>query len=199
MYSQYIIDIIPGNEKEYTLRLPHEYSKVFIEKEDTIYKHKAKELFDPLTIKKVVEVSKEQQAKEQNKVRKITYEVKSGDCLSAIAAKYRDVTVDKIKKWNNLKSDNLSLGQKLILHTPGLVDKKTSTTSKKTTTSSGTQKKTNSAAGAKGHTTYTVKDGDTFYSIAKNYPGVSAQNIMDYNKRETPNLRPGEVIKIPKF
>ena len=200
---QYIIDIIPGNEKEYILRLPHQYSNTFIEKQDTIYKHKEKEFFDPLTIKKVVEVSKEQQAKEQNKVRKISYEVKSGDCLSAIAAKYRDVTIDKIKKWNNLKSDNLSLGQKLILHTPGLVDSKKTgdkkTTTPKTTTSTGTQKKTNSAAGAKGHTTYTVKDGDTFYSIAKNYPGVSAQNIMDYNKRETPNLRPGEVIKIPKF
>ena len=201
---QYIIDIIPGNEKEYILRLPHQYSNTFIEKEDTIYKHKAAEFFDPLTIKKVVEVSKEQQAKEQNKVRKITYEVKSGDCLSAIAAKYIDVTVEKIKKWNSLKSDNLSLGQKLTLHTPGLVDSKKTgdkktATSKKTTTSAGTQKKTNSASGAKGHTTYTVKDGDTFYSIAKNYPGVSAQNIMDYNKRETPNLRPGEVIKIPKF
>lgn len=197
---QYIIDIIPGNEKEYILRLPHDYANTFIEKEDTIYRHKEKEFFDPLTIKKVVEVSKEQQAKEQNKIRKITYEVKAGDCLSAIAAKYRDVTVDKIKKWNNLKSDNLSLGQKLLLHTPGLVDKKTSSNSKKTTSAStGTQKKTNSAAGAKGHTTYMVKDGDTFYSIAKNYPGVSAQNIMDYNNRETPNLRPGEVIKIPKF
>ena len=130
--------------------------------------------------------------------------MKSGDCLSAIAAKYIDVTVEKIKKWNSLKSDNLSLGQKLTLHTPGLVDSKKTgdkktATSKKTTTSAGTQKKTNSASGAKGHTTYTVKDGDTFYSIAKNYPGVSAQNIMDYNKRETPNLRPGEVIKIPKF
>ena len=58
---------------------------------------------------------------------------------------------------------------------------------------------TNSAAGAKGHTTYTVKDGDSFYSIAKNYPGVSAQNIMDYNKRTSTNLKPGEIIKIPKF
>ena len=137
--------------------------------------------------------------------------------LPIFAAKYKDVTVDKIKQWNNLKSDNLSLGQKLILHTPGLVDSKktgdkkttsssktTSTpkstsTSKKTTTTTGTQKKTNSAAGAKGHTLYTVKEGDSFYSIAKNYPGVSAQNIMDYNKRENTNIRPGEVIKIPKF
>lgn len=207
---QYIIDIIPGNEKEYILRLPHKYTATFVEKEDTIYKHKAKEFFDPLTIKKVVEVSKEQQAKEQNKVRKITYEVKAGDCLSAIAAKYRDVTVEKIKKWNNLKSDNLSLGQTLILHTPGLVDKngskkgattskKTATTSKKSTGTTASQPKKNSAAGAKGYTTYTVKEGDSFYSIAKNYPGVSAQNIMDYNNRENTNIRPGEVIKIPKF
>ena len=202
---QYIIDIIPGNEREYVLRLPHKYTNTFIEKEDTIYKHKSAEFFDPLTIKKVVEVSKEKQEKETaGKVKKITYEVKAGDCLSGIAAKYRDVTVDKIKQWNKLKSDNLSLGQKLILHTPGLVDKntgnkKTTSTTKTTSTSKTTTKKTNSAAGAKGHTTYTVKAGDTYYSIAKNYPGVSAQNIMDYNNRTSTNLKPGEVIKIPKF
>ena len=147
----------------------------------------------------------EKQAKETaGKVKKITYEVKAGDCLSGIAAKYKDVTVDKIKQWNKLKSDNLSLGQKLILHTPGLVDKntgnkKTTSTTKTTSTSKTTTKKTNSAAGAKGHTTYTVKAGDTYYSIAKNYPGVSAQNIMDYNNKTSTNLRPGEVIKIPKF
>ena len=200
---QYIHEIIPGNDREYILRMPHKYTNAFIEKEDTIYKHKAAELFDPLTIKKIVEMPKEEG--------RITYTVKKGDCLGTIAAKYKNVTVEKIKKWNKLKSDNLSIGQKLIIHTSGVVKKETtkSTSGSKTNSSSSgskssnsgsnNQPKKNSAAGAKGHTTYTVKEGDSFYSIARNYPGVSAENIMDYNKRTSTNLKPGEVIKIPKF
>jgi membrane-bound lytic murein transglycosylase D len=183
--------------------MPHKYTNAFIEKEDTIYKHKTAEFFDPLTIKKIVEMPKEEG--------KITYTVKKGDCLGTIAAQYKNVTVEKIKKWNKLKSDNLSIGQKLTIHTSGVVkkDSSKSTSSSKTSSSSSSSKsssstsssqpKKNSAAGAKGHTTYTVKEGDSFYSIARNYPGVSAENIMDYNKRTSTNLRPGEVIKIPKF
>ena len=57
----------------------------------------------------------------------------------------------------------------------------------------------NSAAGAKGSTNYTVKSGDSFYSIAKNYPGVSAQNIMDYNNMKASDLKAGMTIKIPTF
>lgn len=43
------------------------------------------------------------------------YEVKKGDTLSSIAAKYPDktITANSIKKLNNLKSDNIEPGQKL--------------------------------------------------------------------------------------
>ena len=42
------------------------------------------------------------------------YVVKSGDTLSKIASKYdKSVTVDTIKKLNNLKSDKIEVGQKL--------------------------------------------------------------------------------------
>jgi membrane-bound lytic murein transglycosylase D len=41
-----------------------------------------------------------------------------------------------------------------------------------------------------------VKAGDSLYQIAKKYPGVSAQNIMDYNKIGS-NIRPGMKLKIP--
>lgn len=185
---QYIHEIIPGNEREYILRLPHKYTNAFIEKEDTIYKHKAEVFFDPLIIKKIVDMPRDEG--------RITYTVKKGDCLGTIAAKYKNVTVEKIKKWNKLKSDNISIGQKLIIHTSGSVKKDPG---KKTHGTPKTEPKKDSSAGAKGHTNYTVKDGDSFYSIARNYPGVSAQNIMDYNKRTDTNLKPGEVIKIPKF
>ena len=42
------------------------------------------------------------------------YTVKSGDTLSKIASKYdKSVTVDSLKKLNNLKSDKIEVGQKL--------------------------------------------------------------------------------------
>lgn len=43
-----------------------------------------------------------------------TYTVKSGDNLYAIARKF-NTTVDAIKRKNNLKTNNLSIGQKLII------------------------------------------------------------------------------------
>ena len=44
----------------------------------------------------------------------VFYTVKSGDSLSKIAAKYdKTVTVETIKKLNNLKSDSIKVGQKL--------------------------------------------------------------------------------------
>lgn len=43
------------------------------------------------------------------------YVVKSGDTLGAIAYKYR-VTVSKLKKWNNIKSDIIQIGQKIKIY-----------------------------------------------------------------------------------
>lgn len=50
---------------------------------------------------------------EETKVQSATvYTVKSGDTLSRIALEYK-VTVANLKKWNNLKSDLIHIGQKL--------------------------------------------------------------------------------------
>ena len=44
----------------------------------------------------------------------IYYTVQSGETLSSIAAKYdKTVTTDSIRKLNALKTDKLSVGQKL--------------------------------------------------------------------------------------
>jgi len=44
---------------------------------------------------------------------------------------------------------------------------------------------------------YIVKRGDTLYAIARKYSGVSASNIMSYNKLSSTSLSPGMVLKIP--
>ena len=45
--------------------------------------------------------------------------------------------------------------------------------------------------------TYVVKKGDTLYAIARKYEGVSASNIINYNKLSGTSLSPGMVLKIP--
>ena len=181
---QYRHDIIPGNDREYILRIPYKFTDAFIAHEDSLYRHKDSIYFNPLTIKKI---------KEGGDGQRIVYRVKSGDYLGKIATRYR-VTVTQIKKWNGLKSNNISIGQRLIIYSGRAAAAAASSAG---TTASA--QKVNTAANAKGHTLYTVKEGDSFYLIAKNYPGVSAQNIMDYNGISSSSLRPGTTIKIPQF
>lgn len=184
---QYKHEIIPGHEREYILRLPYTYTNSFIELQDTIYRHKAEEYFNPVTIKKI---------KDGGDGERIVYKVKSGDVLGRIASRYR-VTVAQIKRWNNLKSTNIRIGQTLIIYRGG--GSGASSSSSSSSSASAATPAGNSAAAATGHTTYTVRSGDSFYSIAKNYPGVSAQNIMDYNGISSSSLKPGMVLKIPTF
>ena len=87
------------------------------------------------------------------------------------------MSVADLKSWNGLTSNNIKVGQKL-----------------KVKAASAQAPASNSGE----YTIYTVQSGDSFYTIAKNYPGVSAQNIMDFNGLSSSKLRPGMKIKIPK-
>ena len=186
---QYKHEIIPGNEREYILRLPYQYTNAFIDCEDSLYTHKADTYFNPTTIKRI---------KDGGDGERIVYRVQSGDYLGKIATKYR-VSVAQIKKWNNLKSNDIRVGQKLIIYRGGKAPAtSTSSTSKpaaSTAAKPAAQKPVPSADGE--YVIYTVQSGDSFYSISKNYPGVSAQNIMDFNGLDSSKLRPGMKIKIP--
>ena len=99
------------------------------------------------------------------------YTVKSGDSLYSIARQY-GLTVDEIKRYNNLTSNLLSIGQKLKI--PTMIETPT--------TSEGT--------------VYVVKSGDNLYSIAKQY-GLTADEIMKYNNLTSNLLSIGQVLKIP--
>lgn len=186
---QYKHEIIPGNERQYILRIPYQFTNAYIEAEDSIAVHKADIYFNPMTIKKI---------KDGGDGERIVHKVKSGEVLGKIASKYR-VSVNQIKKWNNLKSDNIRVGQRLIIYrggrAPAASTSKPAATSTKTTSATTAQTSTTSASGE--YVLYTVKANDTFYSIAKNYPGVSAQNIMDFNGLTSSRIHPGMKIKIP--
>lgn len=45
--------------------------------------------------------------------------------------------------------------------------------------------------------TYTVVPGDNLYNIARNYPGVSAENIISHNGLGDSGISPGQELSIP--
>lgn len=178
---QYVRDIIPGNEDTYILRLPHTHTNAFIDVQDTVYAHKADSLMSP-SIMKSIESGGDGQS--------IRYVVKSGDYLGRIANRYR-VSVANLKRWNNLRSNNIRVGQVLYIYNG----------SGPAATSSSTTKAAAPAVttvDADGYVVYTVRSGDSLYTIAKGYPGVSANDIMSFNNLTSSRIKPGMKLRIPK-
>ena len=94
------------------------------------------------------------------------YIVKSGDTLYAIANQY-GMTVDELKALNNLTSNTLSIGQKLVV----------------------------SAGNAGTLNTYTVKAGDTLYSIANKY-GLTVSELEQLNNLTSDVLSIGQILNV---
>ena len=97
-----------------------------------------------------------------------TYTIKSGDTLYSIAKKY-NTTVNAITTLNNLTSNTLSIGQTLKIPVS------TQNTNEKT---------------------YTVKSGDTLYSIARKY-NTTVSDLINRNNLKTSNLSVGQELIIP--
>ena len=93
----------------------------------------------------------------------ISYTVQKGDSLYSIARKY-DTTIDRIKKLNNLTTNLLSIGQVLLIPTDTNLE-----------------------------TTYTVKKGDSLYSIAKKY-NTTVDRLKQLNNLTSNLLSIGQIL-----
>ena len=93
----------------------------------------------------------------------ISYTVKKGDSLYSIARKY-DTTIDRIKDLNNLTTNLLSIGQVLLIPTDTNLE-----------------------------TTYTVKKGDSLYSIAKKY-NTTVDRLKQLNNLTSNLLSIGQIL-----
>lgn len=103
---QYKINIIPFvKNKNFTVRLPRNKVIDFLDKEQEIYA-----LADAQN-----EVREKPLPKYFEMDKRIRYRVKSGDYLGKIAKKF-GVGVSKIKRWNNMRSTKLRIGQRLYIY-----------------------------------------------------------------------------------
>jgi len=157
----YKLDIIPFIKGEdYVLRLPRYAVGKFVNNEEQIYAY-VKSEFD-----------KREKPLPQffDSDTKTVYRVRSGDYLGKIARLY-GVRVSQIKRWNGLRSNNIRIGQRLTIYPRKPVANASATLN-------NANPKTVVVNGKK---TYKVKRGDSLWSIAQKFPGVSVQNIKDWN------------------
>jgi membrane-bound lytic murein transglycosylase D len=173
----YKLGIIPVvKDENYVLRLPVDVIGKFVANEEAIYAYAASE-FDKRE-KPLPELFEQES--------RIRYRVRSGDYLGRIADKY-GVTVGQIKKWNGLRSNNLRVGQRLTIHSRNPVS---SSSTASTSTSSKSIKAPNNV--------YTVKSGDSLWSISQKFPGVTVQEIKKWNDISGNKLKPGMKLKVSK-
>ena len=175
----YKLNIIPKvKDKNYALRLPVTKIGKFVSNEEAIYAYVKKEM-DSLEkpLPKFVET--------QNQIR---YRVRSGDYLGKIAERY-GVGVSQIKRWNGLRSNNLRIGQRLTIYPrKPYIPKQTAAKSK------GSGNSSSGVAGA--NKVHTVQEGDSLWTISRKYPGVSIENLREWNGLRGNNLKPGTKLKL---
>jgi len=178
---QYKLDIIPYIKgKNYTLTLPVKDIGNFISNEQQIYAYvDAEEAKREKPLPTYIEENS-----------RTVYRVRSGDYLGKIAERF-GVSVSSLKRWNNMRSTRLKIGQRLTVY-----PRKTNAVAV-----SKPQKTTIKKELPKGEfNTYTVKSGDSLWLIAQKYAKVSVQNIKDWNNIwSVKSLKPGTKLKIYKL
>ena len=122
------------------------------------------------------------------------YIVQRGDYLAKISKRY-NVTINSIKRLNNLKDDNIRIGQKLKL--PGKIEVGEQKVPE------GAFAKDAKATAKKPYAAYTgatkeyvVKSGDTLGAIAYGH-GINIRQLKELNGLTSDSLKIGQKLKVP--
>lgn len=167
---QFKAGIIPATpEQPYVLRVPSQYIGAFLDNEKELYAFVTRKGVQQQTL--IEEVKKVSEQK--------VHTVKSGENLGLIAKKY-GVTTKQLQTWNNMKSTNLKVGQRLSIYTSG-----------------GPVQSPGQApvARATRTTTHIVVKGETLGSIANKYK-CSVTDLREWNNLKSNNLQIGQKLRV---
>jgi len=178
----FIKDVIPETDYGYPLYLPKTLIGDFIANEQNIYKYLLQEeqIIIPVADTTSTGGAAKQLASGQKEIEHV---VQKGEWLSTIARKY-NVTVQQIKDWNKLNTENLFIGQKLKIISEGTASYTESGDSRSSTANTSTG---NTSGGVQ---YYTIKSGDTLWSISQKY-NTTVDNLRKWN-----NLYEGRSIQV---
>lgn len=215
---QYRRDVIPARpDKSYLLKLPTETISAYIDNETQIFAYNRDKYFpnNQLVPLKGKSKSTKGAITPVDGMREVTYVVKSGDNLGAIASKYR-VSVNDLRAWNDFRKKTLQIGQHITVYVPGKPLKNKETVIEKPTSAQptlanqpvGTNATINSnqatpqevAPATSGeYILYTIQSGDSLFTIAKKFPGITDADLRAFNNiRNVRGLVVGQQLKIPK-
>lgn len=182
----YKLKVVPFEADEpHYLRLPKNKMGLFVSNEEKIYAYlnyletdKEKTNYITSTSRDSVSSSTDSAYVSKPKFERKTHfhTIKSGESLGKIADKY-NVSISELKKWNSIKGNTIQAGKKLKIYSDKKVIAKT-------------ESKSNNDG------TYTVKSGDSLFSISKLFPGVSIDDIKKWNDISGDNIQPGMKLKI---
>ncbi|MFZ6052096.1 LysM peptidoglycan-binding domain-containing protein [Halocola ammonii] len=172
--------------------LPAEQNLAFETLEDSVVALQKKRIREKLEAEKEAEERMKKGIPDPSTSRELVYRVRSGDVIGKIAQRY-GVKVSDIRTWNDLRGNMIYIGQELILYIPKdqVVTKEKSVVERENKAPRTEPKDLPDGD----YITYTVKSGESLWLIARNYPGVSAENIMEWNDI-TEDIKPGMDLKI---
>lgn len=168
----------------YTLpgEIPNQNSEIYIVKRgDTLYSIARDNNITVAELKKLNNLSnntiyigqqlllKSQIEEEKPNENNNLYIVQKGDTLYSISRKF-NISVDTLKRLNNLNSNNIYVGQQLILVEP--------------------ENKVE-------YDIYTVKKGDSLWSISQNY-NITVNELIKLNNLDNTTLQISQTLKVPK-
>jgi membrane-bound lytic murein transglycosylase D len=212
---QYRFGIIPGNVKPAKLALPKGFRDDFVFLQDSVYNVFDSTLFAIVTPKIVYPPAPGRQYGGEpvknltiEGKTKIKYILKSGDILGVVAEKY-DVSVEDLKYWNNINNERKIQAGKTIdifVDNEKAVDYAKAENPVETTKTkpkevvivqkSPLADMIDAAQNGK-KVEHVVKDGESPYTIAKKYNGVSPDDILKWNNiQDARKIQPGQKLVV---
>lgn len=180
--------IIRGATTEGTMNYP---IKVPVDKIDWVRKHRKEILDSAANVGKeeLEKLSKDSPGSTYGRTR-LVYRVRSGDVLGTIAQQYH-VRISDLKKWNNLSSNMIYVGQRLNIWV--LPHYSAST---KVNYDGAPPKAKAEPITIEGATYHVVQSGDSLWSICQQYKDLSIEKLKKLNNLTTNRINPGQRLLI---
>ncbi len=172
---------LPEGTRKHALRVPADLKKEIVANRSILYDTARK------VGKKELEYLARNEPGSTYGRQKQIYRVRSGDVLGIIARRYH-VRISDIKKWNNLRSNLIRVGQRLNIWVLPTYNSKTKSLYKVTARASNQPDFT-------GKEVYTVEHGDTLWGISKK-TNLSIAKLKQLNNLNNNNIRVGQSLII---
>lgn len=173
----YKLNVVPFDAaKPHYLRLPKTKIGLFVSNEDKVYAYVAyqENLKEKPYHSSIAAVeTRSYDSSTESKV--VTHKVRPGESLGLIAKKYK-TTVTDLKKWNTIKGNTIQAGKTLKIYGAAAP------------VAQNTPKANNNGY-------YTVKSGDSLFSIARQFPGISVEDLKKWNDISGDAIQPGMKLK----